>query len=106
MNRREALLTLNVQQDSSKEEIKTAYRKMALELHPDKNQEKKEDGEFKKITEAYNFLKNNKNQDTIYKQTKQLTTLKQENQKKKKAVLFGTRKVLVNHCPWYFLQQN
>ncbi|HJM79691.1 MAG TPA: DnaJ domain-containing protein [Nitrosopumilus sp.] len=71
MNRREALLTLNVQQDSSKEEIKTAYRKMALELHPDKNQEKKEDGEFKKITEAYNFLKNNKNQDTIYKQTKQ-----------------------------------
>ena len=61
MNRREALLTLNVQQDSSKEEIKTAYRKMALELHPDKNQEKKEDGEFKKITEAYNFLKNNKN---------------------------------------------
>ena len=49
MNRREALLTLNVSQNSSQEEIKTAYRKMALELHPDKNKENNEDTEFKKI---------------------------------------------------------
>ncbi len=59
MNRREALLTLNVNQNSSQEEIQTAYRKMALELHPDKNKEKIGVEEFKKITEAYNFLKNN-----------------------------------------------
>jgi len=59
MNRREALLTLNVNQSSSQEEIQTAYRKMALELHPDKNKEKIAVEEFKKITEAYNFLKNN-----------------------------------------------
>ena len=71
MNRREALLTLNVNQKSSQEEIKTSYRKMALELHPDKNKEKKDDGEFKKITEAYNFLKKNEKDDTIYEQTKQ-----------------------------------
>ena len=31
MNRREALLTLNVNQNSSQEEIKASYRKMALE---------------------------------------------------------------------------
>ena len=71
MNRREALLTLNVNQNSSQEEIKTSYRKMALELHPDKNKEKNDDGEFKKITEAYNFLKKNEKDDTIYEQTKQ-----------------------------------
>ena len=44
---------------------------MALELHPDKNKEKNDDGEFKKITEAYNFLKKNEKDDTIYEQTKQ-----------------------------------
>ena len=71
MNRREALLTLNINQNSSQEEIKASYRKMALELHPDKNKEKKDDVEFKKITEAYNFLKKNEKDDTIYEQTKQ-----------------------------------
>ncbi len=71
MNRREALLTLNVNQKSSQEEIKTSYRKMALELHTNKNKEKNDEGEFKKITEAYNFLKKNKKDDTIYEQTKQ-----------------------------------
>ena len=71
MNRREALLTLNVNQKSSQEEIKTSYRKMALELHPDKNKEKIAVEEFKKITEAYNFLKKNEKDDTIYEQTKQ-----------------------------------
>ena len=71
MNKREALLTLNINQNSSQEEIKAAYRKMALELHPDKNKEKNEDTQFKKITEAYNFLKKNEKDDTIYEQVKQ-----------------------------------
>ena len=44
---------------------------MALELHPDKNKEENDDGEFKKITEAYNFLKKNEKDDTIYEQPKQ-----------------------------------
>ena len=71
MNKREALLTLNVNQNASQEEIKTAYRKMALELHPDKNKGKNKDEEFKKITEAYNVLKKNEKEDTVYQQTKQ-----------------------------------
>ena len=58
VNTYQALRVLNVNSSSTQEEIKAAYRKMALELHPDKNQDKKEDTEFKKITEAYNYLKN------------------------------------------------
>ena len=71
MNRREALMTLNANQNSSQVEIKASYRKMVLESHPDKNKGKTEDEEFKKITEAYNFLKKNENQknNTIYDQT-------------------------------------
>ena len=60
MNRYQALRVLNVNSDSSQEEIKAAYRKLALEVHPDKNKKNKEDdAEFKKITEAYNYLKKN-----------------------------------------------
>jgi len=62
VNTYQALRALKVKQDSSQVEIKTAYRKLALELHPDKNKDKKEDVQFKKITEAYNFLKKNHNQ--------------------------------------------
>lgn len=58
VNTYQALKVLNVDKDSSQDEIKTAYRKLALEHHPDKNKNKKEDTEFKKITEAYNHLKN------------------------------------------------
>lgn len=70
MNTYQALRVLNVKQDSSQDVIKIAYRKMALELHPDKNNGKKEDSEFKKITEAYNHLKKNQNKPTYQKQTK------------------------------------
>ena len=58
MNTYQALKILKVDQDSSQDEIKISYRKMALELHPDKNNQ--EDTEFKKITEAYNLLKEKK----------------------------------------------
>lgn len=62
VNTYQALRVLNVDSSSSQDEIKSSYRKMALEFHPDKNQGKTEDSEFKKITEAYNYLKKNHNQ--------------------------------------------
>jgi len=62
VNAYQALKVLNVKPDSSQGEIKAAYRKLALELHPDKNQDKVEDAEFKKITEAYTHLKKNYHQ--------------------------------------------
>jgi len=72
VNTYQAIKVLNVNQDSSQEEIKAAYRKLALEVHPDKNQDKKEDGEFKKITEAYTYLKKITIKKIIYPIKKQL----------------------------------
>ena len=57
MNNYQALQTLNVKSDASFEEIKLAYRKMALEYHPDKNTDEKKGDRFKMVTEAYNHLK-------------------------------------------------
>jgi len=57
VNTYQAQQTLKVQQDATFDEIKTAYRKLALEYHPDKNTLDLEGREFKKVTEAYHFLK-------------------------------------------------
>ncbi len=49
---------LGVSKDATTEEIKKAYRKKAVQYHPDKNPGKKEAEEmFKKISEAYEVLK-------------------------------------------------
>ncbi|HEV2562170.1 MAG TPA: molecular chaperone DnaJ [Rhizomicrobium sp.] len=50
--------TLGCKKGASIEEIKAAYRKLAKELHPDKNQGEKEfEHKFKEINEAYDVLK-------------------------------------------------
>lgn len=61
VNTYQALKTLNVDEDSSFEEIKSAYRKLALEFHPDKNTTEQQGMQFKKITEAYNIIKKHYN---------------------------------------------
>ena len=51
--------TLGVPRSASDEEIKKAYRKMAMQFHPDRNNGSKEAEEkFKDITEAYDVLRN------------------------------------------------
>ena len=57
MNTYQALKTLNVDSELSFDEIKVAYRKLALECHPDKNTSERDGIQFKKITEAYNVIK-------------------------------------------------
>lgn len=49
---------LGVTKSATDAELKSAYRKMALKWHPDRNQDKKEEAEkqFKEINEAYQVL--------------------------------------------------
>uniref|UniRef100_A0A8C0WEV7 J domain-containing protein n=1 Tax=Castor canadensis TaxID=51338 RepID=A0A8C0WEV7_CASCN len=60
---------LGVQRYASPEDIKKAYRKVALKWHPDKNLENKEEAErkFKEVAEAYEVLSNDEKRD-IYDQ--------------------------------------
>ncbi|HSB55413.1 MAG TPA: DnaJ domain-containing protein, partial [Gemmatimonadales bacterium] len=48
---------LGVARDASEAEIKKAYRKLAMEYHPDRNKASDAEAKFKEITEAYEVLK-------------------------------------------------
>ena len=58
MNFSEFYKELELPNDADENDIKKAYKKLAIKYHPDKNPENKEEAEnkFKKISEAYQAL--------------------------------------------------
>lgn len=59
MAKRDYYEVLGIQKTAPKEDIKKAYRKLALEYHPDRNPSKESEEKFKEVTEAYEVLFDN-----------------------------------------------
>ncbi|MBI4198318.1 MAG: molecular chaperone DnaJ [Chloroflexi bacterium] len=49
---------LGIERDASEEEVKKAFRRLALEYHPDRNKSAKAEERFKEVNEAYQALSN------------------------------------------------
>lgn len=56
VNNRDYYQILSIPKTASLDEIKKAYRKLALEYHPDRNKSKEAEEKFKEVTKAYEVL--------------------------------------------------
>lgn len=63
-NKRDFYEVLGVSKSASADEIKKAYRKLALEWHPDRNKAPDANDKFKEINEAYEVLSDAKKKET------------------------------------------
>ena len=58
MAKRDYYATLEVAREASAEDLKKAYRKLAMKFHPDRNPgDKQAEARFKELNEAYDVLK-------------------------------------------------
>ena len=68
MNRIQAIQILMLNSDATFSDIKYAYRKLSLELHPDRNKNERDGKKLRNVLEAYHFLKSqNKLKNSSYK---------------------------------------
>ncbi len=59
MSKRDYYEVLGIDRGASEEDVKSAYRKLALKFHPDRNPDNEEAiGKFKEAKEAFEILKN------------------------------------------------
>jgi len=56
--------TLGVGRDASQDEVKRAFRRLAMEFHPDRNSEPGAEAKFKEINEAYEVLSDTEKRQT------------------------------------------
>ena len=57
-NKRDFYEVMGISSDASEEEVKKAFRRLALKYHPDRNQEPEAEARFKEVNEAYQVLNN------------------------------------------------
>src|ERR1700750_591011 len=58
MAKQDYYATLGVARDASGDDLKKAYRKLAMQFHPDRNPgDKPAEARFKEVNEAYDILK-------------------------------------------------
>lgn len=64
MNRSEAYSILGVSPGASNDEVKKAYRRLAMKWHPDRNKEPNAEEQFKLVKQAYELISSGKESDT------------------------------------------
>jgi len=92
MNTYQAYQTLQVDSDASFDDIKYAYRKLALELHPDKNIQDKDGKKFKIVADAYHYLKKEHKQKNSELRNSSTSEWKYTQKKTKTEQNFGRKK--------------
>ncbi len=71
MNAKRANQILMLDTDASFDDIRYAYRKLVLDLHPDKNKNEAKGEKFKIVSEAYHYLKKqHKQKNSKYQNTR------------------------------------
>ena len=66
LTKRDYYEVLGIEKDAGEQQIKTAYRKLAIKHHPDKNAgDKAAEEKFKEAAEAYSILSNSEKKGTL-----------------------------------------